>query len=71
MILQLLWEKVSQASIKRQYESFQGVVGKLAPGRDKLQNTKGIFLMGSVQRSFIGKQSLFCHLGKWDSIFRF
>jgi hypothetical protein len=70
MILQLLWEKVSQASIKRQYESFQGVVGKLAPGRDKLQNTKGIFLIGSVQRSFIGKV-FFCHLGKLDSIFRF
>jgi hypothetical protein len=57
--------------LKGHMKVFQGVVGKLASGRDQLQNTKGIFLMGSVQRSFIGKQSLFCHLGKWDSIFRF
>ena len=45
--------------LKGHMEVFQGVVGKLASGRDQLQNTKGIFLIGSVQRSFIGKQSFF------------
>lgn len=53
-------------------EVFQGVVGKLASGRDQLQNTKGIFLMGSVQRSFIGKQSFFfAILENWTPSFDF
>lgn len=46
----------------------QCIVGKLSRGRDKLQNTNDILLIGRVQLLFIGNKAIFFFPPSWKMI---